>query len=113
MPLRAGEMRHPIVIEVPTVTQAADGGQQSTWGLIHQCWAKIVPTREQERLIAAQVGSRETHRVTLRWFGPLPPTCRIVRLEDGRILEPTSVRDVDERHEYYEIMALEKTTGAI
>lgn len=113
MPLSAGRMRHPIEIQEPVVTQAADGGQEIAWSMVHQGWARITPTREAERLIAAQVGSRETHRVVVRWFGPLPPTYRIIRLEDGRILEPVSVRDIEERHEYYEIMALEKTTGAV
>src|SRR5262245_4337755 len=112
MPLSAGLMRHPIEIQAPSVSQADDGGQRLAWTTVVKCWAQITPTRESERIIAAQVGSRETHRVCLRWHGPLPPTYRIVRLEDGRVLDPVSVRDVDERHEHYEIVCLEKTTGA-
>jgi SPP1 family predicted phage head-tail adaptor len=112
MPLSAGALRNPIEIQAPVVTQDRDGGQRITWAMIHRGWARVAPTREAERLIAAQVGSRETHRITLRWFGPLPPTYRILRLEDGRVLEPISVRDIEERHEYYEITALEKTSGA-
>src|SRR5262245_46967012 len=110
--MRAGELRHPLRVEEPLVTQSADGAQVITWQTtVPLVWAQISPLRMTEKLIAAQQGGRETHHVVLRAPLVLPETYRLV-MRSGRILEPTGVRNLDERGRTLDVMALEVTSGA-
>lgn len=105
--LEAGKLRHQLQIEAPEVTQSEDGGQALRWepqGV--PVWGRIEPLRDSEKLIAAQIGERRTHRLTLRYV-ELPSTYRLVLVGTTRLFEPIGVRNLDERNRTIEVLAIE------
>jgi SPP1 family predicted phage head-tail adaptor len=66
MALRAGRLRHRIVLQ--SAGEAADGGGgfTVTWGDVATLWAAIEPLKGSERLRAQQLETPVTHRVTIR-----------------------------------------------
>jgi head-tail adaptor len=103
--MRAGKLRHRVTIQRPVVSQDADGGQLVAWVDVTGVWARVSPVKMTEQLIAQQVDARLTHEVEMRGRA-FPPE---YRLRFGtRILEPTGVRDSDERGIMLLIAAMEK-----
>lgn len=110
--MRAGQLRHRLIVERPVVTEAPDGSQVVTYAPAYEdpVWGRIEPLRMTEQLIAAQVDARMTHRITLRYL-PLPPTYRLREQGTGRIFEPTGIKNMDERNRELQIMAIEQVAG--
>jgi SPP1 family predicted phage head-tail adaptor len=105
--MEAGKLRHRLVIEAPQVSQDTDGGQLITWEPQGKpIWGSIEPLRNSEQLIAAQVGARQTHRLTLRYV-VLPTEYRLALEGTTRIFEPTGVRNIEERDRMLEVLAVE------
>lgn len=111
--MQAGKLRHVVYIEQPIVTEAEDGGQVVTYVPVspRPVWARIEPVRMTETLLAAQVQPRETHRITLRYTTPFPPTYRLREKGTGRVFEPTSLKNRDERNREWEVLAIEQAVG--
>jgi SPP1 family predicted phage head-tail adaptor len=81
--IQAGQLRHPIKIQIPVETQD-DLGQQSTefqdlYDLDDKVRAEIVPLSGREYVAAKQVVAEVTTRMKIRFLPDVVPTCRILR----------------------------------
>lgn len=90
-------MPHWVTLQKRTVTQDAQGGQVETWLNVEGLYARIRPLNGDERLSAAQISSRMTHKVTLRYVAGL--NAHDYRLDyDGRKFGIVAAVNVDERN---------------
>jgi head-tail adaptor len=102
--MRAGRLRHRVIIEAPAQSMADDGGAVETWVAGDTVWASIEPLNMREKELAASINANLTHRVTMRGRA-LPPS---YRLRFGtRLLYPSSVLDPAERGIELNILAIE------
>lgn len=94
--MRAGKLRHRLVIKLDAETRDATSGDVVyTSGTVGTVWAGVEPYAGNERLAAGRVYADTTHRVTLRYFAGL--TKRHWFDFKGRRLEIMSVMCKDER----------------
>jgi len=63
----AGTLRHRIRIEQPTEVKDQFGHRTKVWTELVSCWAEVRPAGSNERLVAHQMQSGQTHVVTVRW----------------------------------------------
>ena len=76
------------------------------WADYASAWAAVDPLSGREFFAAEQSQSEVTHRVLLRYMAGIETEMRI-RYGKKRILEIVSVRDVNERHEYLQLLCRE------
>lgn len=105
---RIGELRHLVRLESPLATPDGAGGQTLQYALIGEVWCKLLPRDGSEQ--GAGEGefqqASNTHEVWLRWRGDVTSEMRFVL--GSRVLEITSVVDVDERHRWLKCLATER-----
>ena len=102
--MQAGKLRHRLQIQAPRQVVAEDGGVSDEWQNVVEVWGEVSPLTMREKERAAAIDARLTHRVTVRGRA-LPPT---YRLKFGtRVLQPSSVLDLDERGIQLDILAIE------
>ena len=77
--MRAGKLRHQVVIQSPTLSQDPQTGEMlNGWADFATCWASIEPLSARE-FIAAQAGQSEiTARIVIRYRPGVLPTMRIL-----------------------------------
>lgn len=101
MLINAGKYRHSIVIQEPTKSTDAWGGEINTWSNFATVRAKKRPLRGRE-LIAAQAEQSETEVMFyIRYLSGVDRSMRIVH--DSKYYDITSVVNVDERNRELEI----------
>ncbi len=77
--MRAGRLRHPIVIQVPTITRDAAGAEVTTWTELARCWAGIEPLSGRELIQAGAEQAEADVRIVLRYTTGITPRCRVVK----------------------------------
>ncbi len=98
-PIKAGELRHPIIIEEATEGDpSASGETTKTWNPVLDCWAKIEPTwgREYER--AKQVQPEMTLMLMIRYSPEVTITPAMRVVFGARHLHIVSVENEEERN---------------
>jgi SPP1 family predicted phage head-tail adaptor len=77
--MRAGKLRHRVVIQVPAQTQDPQTGEiVNAWVDFATVWASVEPLSVRE-FIAAQAGQSEiTARVVVRYLPGVLPTMRVL-----------------------------------
>lgn len=99
--MRAGTLRHRIVVERPTV--ANDRGIPSkTWASVGQRWASITPLVGRELEFAKSTHADVTHKITCRY---IDANAKDRITFNGRTLEIISALNTDERNIETVIMA--------
>jgi SPP1 family predicted phage head-tail adaptor len=95
--MRAGLLRHPVIVQTPTRTPTADGYTDS-WGTVASVWASVQPATPErlERFVGATVRTPITHLVTMRYRGDLSAKHRL--LFGSRQLYVQGWQNVDERN---------------
>lgn len=93
--MRAGRLRHPIVIERATETRGDDGSTVQTWRTLATVWADVRPVSGREQEIAARTAENVSHRIELRYRPGVDARCRIVW--GARVFGVQSVINEDER----------------
>ena len=111
--MRAGELRHRITWQKPTVVRSSSGQENITWSTLCTTWAAIWPLRGAEYINAQQVQSAITHRIRIRMMSAdkivdFDEKCR--GLFGSRVFEIVGKINPDERGIYLEIMAKEQST---
>jgi len=112
--LNAGDLRKPITLQKQVHTTNEIGEAEISWLAIADVWAQVSPLKANEILWARQAQLQTTHRVRCRWFPELTSEMRFYWEEpDGspRILNISSIMDVEERHIEYVIEAVEQKAG--
>ena len=133
---RPGILRHRVTVQSNSPTASAYGENTDDWNTLEVVYADVEPISESESYRAGQPVGTQSYRVTMRYRGTslgdvltfvngTPWTTvagdPVLRVETGtgrvvpgyrlvyrdKNLEVTGVRDVDERHRYTVLTAVE------
>ena len=104
--MRAGRLRHRVVIQEPDNCVDAYGGPSHGWSDVARVFADIRPVRGQERLETLQVSADVTHTVIMRYRSGVTPKMRI--RYGTRLLNVISVLNVGERNKQLELLCSEQ-----
>jgi len=105
--MRAGDLRHKIVLQEPTETSDGMGGMTTTWSTFKRVWAAIWPLKGAEYLAAMQTTSEMTHKIRIRYMANVTPKLRIKW--GSRYFDIQSAINPDERNIYLEMICRETT----
>ena len=110
MVIRAGRLRHEVIIQEVTQTRDTSGSVTESWSTTDTVRAEIKPIKSagSERFIHEQVMSVGTHMVTIRYQGDVTPKHRI--LWGSRIFDINDVRDDYEKNRTMELICTEKVS---
>ena len=106
--LAAGKMRHLVDFQKDTSTaQGTRGHTTANWITQFRGYCEITPLSGDELIQARQVYATVTHQITTRFcYSSTPdPTWRVKY--GSRLFNVVSIVNVDERNEYWQIMAVE------
>lgn len=106
MPMKAGKLRHEVVIQDASRSADAYGQQNPTWSTFSATYAKIENLKGNELLVAQQVNSKIDTKIKIRWVSGLRSNMRIQATHDSntRYYNIVSINTVDEIEETIEIM---------
>lgn len=105
--VRAGKLRHPIIIQEKVRVEPGDGTWTTAAANVATVWGAVVPLSGRELFEAQQVVPDTTHRVEIRYYPGLTASHQL--LHDGRVLQIQSVIDVDERKIDHHVMCKEQS----
>lgn len=106
--MRVGRLRHPVRVERATEIRNSYGEPIKTWTLLAYTRAAIEPLRGSERMVAMQVHSEVTNRITLRWHSAIAELGTKDRIVLGsKRFDVKSVMNMDERNREVQVMATE------
>ncbi len=103
-----GELRHRLTIQAERTTSDGGGGLSDPWAdpvAIATVWGKVEPLSGGERLHAAQIQDRLSHRIVIRHRAGITAAMRVVF--GARIFNIRAVIDVDERGRFLELLCEE------
>lgn len=100
-----GELRQRVFIQQPVTEEDGYGGKPVTWITVGSAWAKVEPLSGREYFFAHQIQAEVSHRITLRYRQDVREDMRLS--VNGRILEIESILDLDEGHQFLEILCSE------
>lgn len=106
--MRAGLLRHRIRIDERVETQQTDGGTTTTWREYSETRARFEVLTGREFLASDEIRGETSHRITMRYLPGLRKSMRIVRLDDERVFDITSIVNLDERNRTLILLANEK-----
>lgn len=89
--MRAGTLRHRIVIQTPTGSKTATGRPNRSWATFATRWASVSPVSGSESQNVDGLEGRVTHEVRLRYLAGVTPKMRVSH--DSRTLEILGVRN--------------------
>lgn len=107
--MRAGELTQSITVQQNTPT-ADDAGQPiASWSTYCTRRAKVVPISGRERRVAEQTAADVTHLVTVRSDATTRAITPKMRISwDSKTLHIVRAYDLDTRHQWVEIEAVER-----
>jgi len=105
--MKAGQLRHRVTIQSRTTARDAHDDPIATWSTVVKVWASIEPLNARELILAQQVESNVTHKVTIRYRSGVTSAMRVVF--GSRTFEIDSVINTDERNITMVLMCEETT----
>jgi SPP1 family predicted phage head-tail adaptor len=104
-------LRERVTLEVRSLPSDGMGGGTLTWSAqLTNIPAAVIPLSARERLFGMQLEMPISHRIVVRYHADwitYNADCRIV-LDTTRYFNITQVIDVEERHRWLEMLAMEK-----
>lgn len=108
--MRAGSLKHQVLIQEKTVTGTGDRGQPVyTWNTLITVPASISPLNGRKAEIARQLVASATHTVTLRYYAGLTETMRL--LYGSRVFNIGFIKNLDELNFTQELLVTEQKNG--
>lgn len=107
--MRAGALRHSLVIEQPTESQNSHGDPVPTWSTFATVYGSLEPLSGREVFAAAQLTGEITARARIRYLSGVTEKMRISF--DSKIYAITAVIDRDLRHRELELLLSEGLTN--
>lgn len=105
--MSVGQMRTPLRIEESVETRTSDGGITQSWSVLQTVWARLQGLRGRELFSAKQINPQTSHKVTIRYCKGLTSNARLVDVGSSRIFNIESVVDIEDRHQWMELMCTE------
>lgn len=91
--MRAGGLRHWVIIERPVESKGAMGGTQTQWTVFHQCYADVKELSGREMVQSEQVASKIVATAYMRYVANINATMRLVH--EDKIYQIESVINKD------------------
>ncbi len=107
--MRAGDLRHRLIIESPQRLSDGAGGAVVTWAQVASVWAHIKPVTAREFRSAEQRAEKVTHKITLRYRSDINATMRLVG--EGRIFNIEAIINEAERDQWLKCSCVEGVTA--
>ena len=95
--MRAGRLRHRLLLQQPTRTQSATGAITTTWATTATVWGAVEPLRGQEWFDAQQMSQENVVRIVIRYstdWSSIDHTWRVKDVRTGVCYDITSVIEV-------------------
>lgn len=108
--MRAGHLRHTLVIEEATETRDAHGQAVATWSTFATVPGSLEPLSGREFIASAQVQAEVTARARIRYLAGVTPKMRITH--EGKVYAITAVIDRELRHRDLELLLSEGVTDS-
>jgi len=106
--MRAGKLRHRVILQSPGGERDAYGERQTTWTNEATVWASIEPLVAREQFLAAQSELSTTHRVRIRYSTEISGLTAAWRIKFGvRILVIDGIRNIEEKNKEFELLCTE------
>lgn len=103
--MRAGQLRHQLVIEEATETRDAHGQAVATWSTFATVPGSVEPLTGREIFAAAQPQGEITARARIRYLAGVTEKMRITF--ESRIYAITAVIDREQKHRELELLLSE------
>lgn len=87
--MRAGQLRHRIVIQRGSASQDTFGAETTTWSTLGTVWAEVYDLSGREYILSRQAQSEELVRITLRYRSDVTVANRVTW--DGHVYDIKSV----------------------
>jgi len=97
MSVRAGLLRHRVILQSPAGTRDAMGERVTTWTDVATVWARVRPLSGREAVVAAQQQASTDHVVEIRYLAGVEQSWRV--LFGARILVITGILNPEEKNE--------------
>jgi SPP1 family predicted phage head-tail adaptor len=104
----ASRLRHRLTLQQEVQTPDGAGGSQRTWENVADLWAEIntvIHKFGDEKLVAGQMQSAITHKITLRYRTGITTGMRFVY--DERAFNIRNIMNVQENNEILELLVEE------
>jgi len=95
--MRAGDLRHRIIIQTNTPTKDTHGGEVDSWATASTVWAKVTTLTGRKLEIARQINIEANVEVTIRYCSASTLTVANRFLFGARIFEPVYIVNANER----------------
>ena len=105
--MRAGTLRHRLVIQTKTSTGDGMGGVTESWNDEREVMAAIVPVKSDEKMVAQQMGQEITHQIHMRYVSGLTADKRLRYFDSTTYFDIHSVINPDYRNRNLQIIAKE------
>ena len=102
-----GRMRTPLRIQEYVETRTSDGGIAEAWSTTQNVWGRVQGLRGRELFSAQQINPQTSHKVTIRYSKGLTSNARLVDPSSSRIFNIESVVDIEDRHQFMELICTE------
>lgn len=104
--MRAGGLRHEVVIQTPTETENATGESVPTWGTFAAVRAAVEPLRGQEFFASQQLQSSLSVRIRIRYLANVTTKMRVQW--ENRYFAIEGIIDPEMRHRELQLMCVER-----
>lgn len=112
--MRAGQLRHWLLIEQKSLSVDANGDRTETWATYAECWGSIETSGGREFFAAKQTISDLTHAITVRYKAGITADMRVKYIDpknsdSARYFNIRSIANPDERNETLSLQCSEVT----
>lgn len=103
-----GKLRRRVAFDVRAIASDGYGNEQSDFAEVFEVWARIKPQLGGERVMADRLTGIQAVIITVRYS---PDTVLIepgwrARDENGVVYNITNANNVDEKHQYIDVLAV-------
>lgn len=103
--MRAGALRHRVLIETPTEAQGTIGGPDITWSTFDTIWASVEPLRGQEYLTGQQLSNKIKAKIVTRYRADI--TTKMRATWSGHVYDIVDIINVKGQNKTTELMCQE------
>lgn len=100
--MRAGRLRHRVVVESPTTAPDNYGGLVTSWSTVGTYWAAIEPITGKERFASGERIAEGDVRIVMRYVGAITEAYRITH--GGVVYDIKAVINRNEIDREYELL---------
>ena len=103
--MKAGDLKHQIVIERPETTTDAKGNRRTAWVPVVTCWASMADVSGRDFYAAQAHQAQDVVTFGIRWLDSIDKECRIIH--DGRVYHIEQINHLGYKRDFLHVKARE------